>query len=50
VGEEPDHTIARKRKPGPLNPPKLLSKINQNFYKKIRQTLHMLRYADFLIT
>jgi hypothetical protein len=26
VGEEPNHMIARKRKPGPLNPPKLLSK------------------------
>jgi hypothetical protein len=26
VGEEPNHTIARKRKLGPLNPPKLLSK------------------------
>ena len=24
VGEEPNHMIARKRKPGPLNPPKLL--------------------------
>ncbi len=26
VGQEPNHMIARKRKPGPLNPPKLLSK------------------------
>ncbi len=26
VGEEPNHMIARKRKPGPLNLPKLLSK------------------------
>jgi hypothetical protein len=42
VDEEPNHTIARKKKPGPLNPPKLLSKNPPN-------TAHA-SFAGFLIT
>jgi hypothetical protein len=30
LGEEPNHMIARKRKPGPLNPLKHLSKNSPN--------------------